>query len=218
MKKIIVVSLLMIFLTGCSVEYKVEIVNDKVNDKLILSDINETILKENGYELIGNLSDGLVIDGIDKDFNKEKDNFVSIGSYNFDEYNNELDRVENAMRAVSVRKEDEYIILEAFGNFNFFEANKSLDKIKLIIRSNHKLAETNADEIDGYNYIWNIDRFNYKDKIPSIKLYSDRYVFDYDGKLKKRIIEIVSIIAIILFVIFVVFSFINGKNKRANRI
>ena len=73
------------------------------------------------------------------------------------------------------------------------------------------MVENNADKVEkGYIYIWNIDRSNYKEKIPTLKLYTKKHVFNYENEFVIRVLTVIGIIAIIGGVGY---YYYNHKNK-----
>lgn len=223
MKKIILLLIICFLVTGCSVNYEVEIYNDKVNESVDFifkgsnskdetkQLFNDALLK---YEL-------LEMDRNYEPFYIKKEKKYSMHSlieYDFDDYKKQTSYFSNCCRAISFADNGKYITFKFLGYIKYFEQYDNLDEIKFTVKSNHKLVETNADEIDRYSYTWNLNRDNYKDVLPYIKLYSNKYVFDYSGNLMKRVIVIVSIVAIIVLVGSLSYGFIYVKGKNSNRI
>lgn len=216
----------LLLLTGCSANYNIEIYNDTINENIELYD-NSSISADDNKQKIETIfikyfdSTDMLYMRKFKTFSDEVKNryyLTEDSSYKLDEYQNQLEYFRNCCRSIELSDDGKYINFRTLGYFKWFEQYEELDSIQIKIKSNHKVKEHNADSTNRYEYIWNIDRYNYKDKIPSIKLYSNKYVFDYDGKFFKRIIYIILFIVIIIGIIGIGYIFIKQKNDRANQI
>ena len=82
------------------------------------------------------------------------------------------------------------------------------------MKTNHKVKQNNADEVDGYNYYWRINKGNYDDKNIYIMLYKDKYVFNYEGEAIPYIIGSIIIAILVLTVIIV----LRKKSKKNNNV
>ena len=110
----------------------------------------------------------------------------------------------------SVLNEHEYIVIST-NRENKCIAD-GVDEIKIHLKTNHKVKENNADEIDGYHYYWNINKSNYNDKNIYIMLYRDKYVFNYEGEAIPFIIGTV-LVAILIFIAIIVLRRKSTKNN-----
>ena len=88
-----------------------------------------------------------------------------------------------------------------------------LDELDIIIKSNHKLKETNADSINGYEYTWHFDQNNYKDGNVYLKLYKDKYVFNYENEFTIQIIIISAFVLTILISTFIIIRRVKKAGK-----
>ena len=108
--------------------------------------------------------------------------------------------------------EEDYIILST-NKFNKCIVDNNVDEIKIHLKTNHRVKENNADEIDKYNYYWNINKSNYDYKNIYIMLYRDKYVFNYEGEAIPYIIGSVIVAILILIVIIVLKRKSRNNNK-----
>jgi len=102
--------------------------------------------------------------------------------------------------------------------FNCFEHYKDLDKVTVMIKSNHKLIETNADKVDGYKYYWTIEKETKDDEKILLKLDSNKFVFNYEGSFVKKVLTIVGIIAIISLIGFITYKYFTKRSNKVNEI
>lgn len=227
MKKKLILLLFSVFLvTGCTANYNIEIYNKTINENIDLID-NTSISAQDNRDKIENIfikyhedTDMLYLREF-KEFTNEQKKVYSLSeksSYSFEEYQQELQYFRNCCRSVELSDDGNYINFRTLGYIKWFEKYEELDKIQIKVKSNHKVKEHNADKVNRYEYTWDIDRYNYQEKIPSLKLYSNKYVFDYEGKFMKRVIYFIVITVIIVSIVGGLYFHINEKNKNANQI
>ena len=226
-KKLIILGLLLLFTTGCSITYDVEIYNNKVNDKTEVvvptmtsgqatyNYVLDVVEKASGYPDLFYTRKFKPFDG--------KNGYHSIieeNSYkSFKEYYDSLYFVKSCCRTIDVSGDNQYIYYRALGYNQWFDKYSELDSIKLRVRSNHKLVETNADSVEkGYIYIWDINRSNYKSKIPYLKLHSNKYIFNYNNEFVNKVLTILIIVGIIVGVPGIICLVIKSKRSLVNKI
>ncbi len=116
--------------------------------------------------------------------------------------------------AHNVILEDNYILITTSNNFKCYDIYKELDNFDIVLKTNHKLIETNADEIDGYIYKWHVSKSNANNKPISIKLYKDKYVFNYEHEFTIK----VAIIALVILTILITAFIIRRRVKKAGEV
>ena len=213
---------LLILVSGCDATYHIEIVNDRVvenstyifapgnsmeppldqaNEYLYEYFENSDILYSRNYQ---NLSSGYGI--------------TSNNEYSLEEYIDESQVLRSCYVATNFNQTDEYITLKTTDQFQCFDDFEGLERVNLTIKTNHKIKEHNADEVNGFEYTWNITKENSENKPIILQMYSDKYVFNYDGKFWERLLKIVAIVAIIVIGVVIGVMMILSKMKKANKI
>lgn len=229
-KKIIIV-LIMIISTGCTIKYDIEITEDKrINENIEVVEKNE-IFKKIGTDnksYIDMMYDIYNENILYKSYNYKKiidnnDSGISAKKEykSFDEYLNHNDIRKTIFRFTNIEEENGIITYSATHLryeeiFNENETNFPYDTIEITIKLPFEVTETNADTInkeDG-KYTWIINK---NTKASEIKI-SFKNKISIDNKIKKyfknKILPI-TISASILFLIFIIL-FIN--HKRVNKI
>ena len=151
----------------------------------------------------------------------EKDNsfyYRINNNYKITDYKDRLDQFKDCCRTIDFSNDGKYITFRTLGYFNWFDKYDKIDELNIVVKSNHKVKEHNADEVGRYTYTWHINKDNYKEKIPSIKLYSDKYVFDYDGSFIKKVLTITGIVVIIGLVGFITYKYFSKRSNKVNEI
>lgn len=223
-KNIILFLIISPILFGCTAEYNLKIINDDYYESVNGFDINTNSLKKtveeelryNTFALNSQVADidtDEKIDGVSY-YNKklvEKDSLIGI-NYNF-RYNKE-------------NYYDSYIANQCYKKYSFInnnstyvistdDTNKCMDNVDTLtihINTNHKVKKSNADEVDGNDYYWNINKSNSKNKPIYFEYYKDKYIFD-SNKLIKIIVSVLIFIGGILIVSMVMIRKKNNNNK-----
>lgn len=223
-KKLVLISALFL-LTGCSATYEIEIYDDTINEKIDITDSTSSSaieVKEKIYNIFETKVGG--VDELARNFqpySDKKNNYYSIrenSTFKIEDYKNEVANITDCCRSIELSDDGDYIVFRTLGYFKWFEQYEDLDELTIRIKSNHKLVETNADEIHRYSYTWIINKDNYKEKIPYIKLYSDKYVFNYNNEFVKKVLPIVVITGIILGGSGITYFYLKKKNSKINEI
>ena len=218
MKKIIVI-LILLLLTGCTVKYNIEFENDKVNE-------NFTVYVDNSSESVSidYLTNNDFYAYINPEMIKYKKTikksnditkFNYLYSYNIDEYKNSM-ALSSCFKAYNIIKEEDYYLFSTSTGVKCMTSDAStiIDNLDIVIVSNHKLIETNADEIHDYKYVWHINKDNYESKSVNLKLYQNKYIFNYKHKFTNTILVIVFVGIVILLPIIS----LKIRRKRINKI
>lgn len=165
MKKNILLLLSILLLTGCTIDYNLEIKNNK-----IFEDISGSVLEEE-YELKEedtdvNLFYNLlffdqtpVLNGTDV-YNKNIENIDNGVKYNFKHtYKNDFDKsrvINSCFENVDIREEKDYYYVDLSGEFYCLYA----DKINVNVKTKYAVINHNADNIKDNTYTWIIDKNN----------------------------------------------------------
>ena len=235
MKKILILVVCLFLISGCNATYNVEIKDKKVIEKFEFIE-NNNLLLNSEYVKSDFGEDGLILykNAIEQEYKKES--YTSINSVNnfynkkkilndglgikykytfdIDNYNNST-IANNGFKYFSVlTEEDETYIISTSSGAIAFDEYEYLDNLTIHLKTNHKVKNNNADRVDNYNYYWEINKSNYKDKKIYIELYKDKYIFNYENNLVKIGIIILSI-AILSVIVIIIFR---QKSKKNNRI
>lgn len=167
MKKILYLIFILVFITGCNAEYNIEIKDNSVNEKLNISNVSSSKFdniyipvnyEDNDYTVYESKLDGIEY------YNINNNNNVTI-DYKFKYNNFQKSTLFNTCYENAVFTIDSYELLVSTSNeFLCYNDYEELDKVKVIIKSNYKYLDSNADEIDGDKYIWYINKENKNNK------------------------------------------------------
>lgn len=219
-KKFIFIILIILFMCGCSFKYEVEIKDNMVNEKKSIILSKSSVINNDIYLTIDKMAgkyfpsaDFLIGENTKEYYDNDDAIYEKLNNVSIEDYNN-AEIFSYCYDAHNVIKEDNYILISTSNVFKCFDIYDELDNVDIILKTNHKSMENNADEVDGYIYKWHITKDNYKNKNIYIKLYQDKYVFNYENEFVKKALVIGGVL-IFLTLIILVFVI---KKKRASEI
>lgn len=216
MRRNILMILFVLLLSGCSANYNLTIDKNVFKEELFVDGVSindkKSLVLPIEYDV-----DEYDVDEVkngDEGFYKYKigNNNFSL-SYSFNNDNFSYSKLLNSCyKKVFAGYIDNYYMITTTGSFSCFDNYSELDNVKVVIKSQYKLVNSNADSIEGFNYIWNIDRNNLDNGIFLQLDTSSR---------KKSIFELLGGNSIYIFIfqfililiLFVFFLFIRNVNK-----
>ena len=214
MKKIFLI-LVLLLLSGCSVDYNLLYIDDKITENIILIVDNESQIHELKKNDIYAIADVISLIKYNANYQSKKatyDYTYSLESFNRANYINQCFEAFGFVK----QNEKEYIFSTSKGfkcmNYSYIP----VDEYKVKITTNHEVIESNADIVKRNEYIWQIDTSNAENKS----------IYIHFGDIKKRTIldllyeNMVSIIIIgsILLVVASTIGYIVVKSKKNNEI
>ncbi len=214
--KELIIIIILVICSGCNAEYRIEF-----NDEKIKENLDVTVPKKMSIEDYKNSYENTIsVMGKNKFYNfdiTEKNNNVTL-NYNYEfttESFNSSYIADNCFETFKFLTNDENYYFIGQGSFKclYFRYDE-LDSLNITIQTNHKLVETNADEIKDDEYIWHINQNNYNNKTISLvvskEIVKQKFIIKY-----KEIITILLVVSAAFALAFIII-FIN--HKRVNRI
>ena len=203
MKKILLVGLL--FLTGCSVNYKMEFIDESINESIEFNNITSAqleALKQDTRYAIFNIYEQYPYN---TDFQELINKATYSYTYSVDNFKNAL-YLNDCFDASSFAKQQDNYILSTSKGFKCMSLDYYFaDEVQIQISTNHNVIENNADEIKNDKYIWLINNDNADTKQIYIK-FGDIKEMSIIEKIKHFIMDNLLAISIFgsLFVIIIV--------------
>lgn len=229
MKKLIILLLITIFLSGCSADYKLfyydgvysenlEITNLNNNENFVntVNDSFEKIFVVDYTNNYGDMNEQDVINNYST-YNKtlidENDKYGIKFNYDYKKQDNIINSniINNLFDSVMIN--DNYINI--YNSKNIFSYYDNLDNITIKFESDKNVKESNADEVRDNIYYWYINKDNYVNK--NIKI-----TFDNDSKFvsqyKKNVTSFLDyFIYIFLIFVLILILVIYNKVKKSNK-
>ena len=229
-KKVILLILVILLFSGCSVQYDLYINEDlTVNEKVTATEDTNSLRKNTGVDpknAANSIFKSYKIDGTQYSFStiEKNSNVTSTASTSFktlDEYEDYFKS--DIVKEVNITKKDNFVTLEYKQDVPLSTySSKSLvyDSIQVNINVPFKVTEENADIVKGNTYTWNIRK---DEDLKNMKLTFDTNetvdskIFNFGFfkiNVKYSVLAVVGFIAIILGIVLVVYI----RNKKNNQI
>lgn len=244
MKKLVLLSIGLFFLTGCSATYDIEIYNNQIKEDmefvntdssswdskvqygltyrdLIDSSVNYPYPVF--YDTVVDEDDTIKLEGVEYYHNTLISDRIQLGQklsyhkFTLDNFSNSS-IVKKCYQYFNIIEEGDNIILSTSLKNLCFQEYSMLDNITVHLKTNHKVLNNNADIVDGYHYTWNLTRENQDDAAIMITLKKDEYVFNYENEFFKKIIYIGAFVGIIIGVSGLVYYYFKTKRRNSNEI
>lgn len=209
MKKIIFL-IMILFLSGCTVNYDLYI-GEKFTDDLILLEDNEKLENIDYYDMtkndtfnIDNLSYQLTVFEGNFGYEREKITKADTSGYRY-KYTYNIDKMKeksmiyDCYDEINVVSEKKKIIINTSNEFKCFEKYDLLDEVVVNIHYGGELIDTNADSYKDGVYTWKVNKESYKNEkiYLELKRKNKNYTFNIFGGAIFGILTIVSIIVIL---------------------
>ena len=216
--KIILMIVCLLILSGCTATYEININDDKIIEKLRLIETNTTIfdketdtgwtLRETFQSLLDNDDEFSKSNYKVKSLNNDNQLGVEYSSSSSESVLNSS-ILNQCYTNPKVNVVDDVITIDTGNDFKCYEYYENLETVKVVLKTNHKVISTNADEQNGDTYIWNFS----KDSNKSINV----SYYKSDVKKSVNIKGIVIVLCIVSF-IGIVSYFVLKKMKKSNEI
>ena len=218
MKNKIIILLSLLLLTGCTVNYNLEINKDTLNET-----ITGTVTKEESSQDSNATGLSTVYSIINEDqkpvYNKEElyqkelkesgnnINYTFKYNYNIEDFVNST-IINTCFENKEIEEIDNYYSIRLSGNFYCLYSKK----INIAVTSNLKVASNNADKIKDNTYIWTIDK-----NTTDIELAVDKDT-PYTKPIKRGISNTFKIVCFIILIILSLITYLLYKKKNSSEI
>ena len=237
MNKRFLLLFMIIFCSGCSVKYEMNI--DSMNQ--LDEKINFYAESSSDRDKIGEFDQFIPIDYHADDYSVFEKRLEGTKYYNFSRrndnsnmrfsYSYDIDSVKDdffahrcfeyvTFKKNSVgNKKDSEIILSTSKKFLCFKYYDNLENVDVSIYSKYKLKDTNADEVGHHKYIWHFNRNNGNDKFIYLLLdATDRDLSFWESLLEGNSFSIFAIAVVILIFSGIIFMLFKKKGQIRNKI
>lgn len=216
--KIVVVFVVLLLLTGCTINYDLTINENSIDEK-ISGSVNKSEYQLNDedtspnlfYTLINSDVPALVVgdDLYKKDISELEDKLNYNYSYT---YNNNFDKsriINSCFENRIISETDKYYHIKLSGKFYCLYS----DKININVTSNYEVIDNNADKINGNKYVWTIDNSNDVDILLTISKEEK-----YEEPVKAKMFSTFQIVGLIVFALLTIITYILYKRKNSGKI
>lgn len=219
MKKVILLLMCIFLLTGCTVNYSLDINDNSIKESASLKISKETLGSE-GLAIIKENKDKLTKDGVPyyKKQVTEGFNDVTIKyTHNYEDLDISSSKFLNqCFRSGKSTIENGVLIIETQAPFQCYNkyGTEKITEATIVINTKLNVLENNADEVNGNKYIWNITADNYYEKTILIKMSMPKG----NGYLLNDNKTIIMVGISIIVIIFIGIIYMLIRSKKNNKI
>lgn len=239
--KLLILCLFVLLMTGCNVNYTIEIKDKKVIENF---DISETDVEKANYKIAGETSFQDIVMSYNgnkelltsydmlnsetgcsscKTYNKntiisdEEIALIFTTEHTFEEYKDSAIANEY-LPGFNVEYDDEKITISGGTNWNFLNDYEYLDEVVITVKTDYEVTSTNAEKESSGVYVWRISK-DKQNKSLSMIINTTKKSNDINsGTNPKMFITILLVLLlIILFSLLVVYSLFQ-KKRNLNRL
>lgn len=195
-------SLLICLLTGCTAQYDLKFNNNTIREKVTIDASDSNMTSDEIEEM---LSDYTVQDSSSRQshsvtFNEKNKKIELSNTYQVNNYASSL-LLRQCYTAYNFFESDDYYDLTTSNQFNCNPFDYMvIDEVQIRIKTNHKVMKHNADLVENNTYIWVIDKDNKEDKPIQIR-FSKETKSSYIGLIILGIIVIIVAITMLIAMI-----------------
>lgn len=227
--KYIVILLSVLLLSGCSIEYQIDLdkkLNVKENIKL-LPTTSEDIEKFKEFNLFVPINKEVDDYSAFTEKIKDIEYYKSKISNKQIEFEYEFDKdtyinssfVNNAYEFISITPVNNALVLSTSKEFLLFDNYDNLEEVKITINSKYKLIKSNADEERKHSYTWIINKENAYGKNIYLKLDTSIEDLTILEKIENGDYLNIFTISLLLFIIgFIIYIILKRKGEKRDQI
>ena len=216
--KIVLLIVILLSLTGCSFEYNMKIDTNTISEENIvyIPNTDKNDIKQEVEKLVSRYTGPTNSLGMYKQsVIEDNNNFGMSYKKNYDtlnDYNNSLS-FSICYDNYKLIKEKDKIVMSTSKRFNCFNKYSELDDVTINIDSSLEVESSNADEVNGNIYTWNINKSNADNKPINIVLKPNT-----EQKEKQRQLSVVLLVIAAFILLGIIVFLIRTRGKRKNKI
>lgn len=217
MKKLLLI-LLLVSLTGCSVDYNLEFNGNTFVENIKIGKFEKNDIPEFDYLQM------YAIDNLDNqefyDVNYFNKYLTLKYKYDYDEF-----RLSNVFNSCydnsSITYDDNYYYIITSDKFECLDyLGYSSDEVIINFKTDYLVEESNADVIKGKVHTWIVNADNYNDKKIRLKIHKEKYYNNsfWDNLREGKYINSFTIFSLMFIVLFVICYLLKKKGDIKNKI
>ena len=246
MKKIYLLLIALVFLTGCSATYNLKLDGNHISENIYTSVSSDELNKEYYGETIDSKMEHIYNHPYPLRYNDytpgySDDEVPQYGQYSiisYDYNSNNSSKILNAIGnftfedfeySTAVNMCYDYVLVKREGYESSiytssvakcFENYDYLDEVTINITLENTVTETNADMVDGNVYTWKINRDNYSSKSIEIVFQTNSQNVDEEQSIfsNNQALILIIVVASILILAGLVYLYLSLRNKKANKL
>lgn len=223
MKKIFIIFIMLFLLTGCDVEYNINLTNDdKIHEEFNVF-LDKNVDDESNVEYLLNYEPYAILNKDEfKKYNKEivEEDSLITGKYSYTYYISDYKSSQLFKKCYDlsgIKQDDKYYYISTSGKFHCLVYDYiPVDKITINFETDYVVSKHNADYVENHIYTWVIDDSNFENK--PINIVVDKTKIEVKKEDNFDGIKILTIVTGIVFtigiIIVLIIKFIGSKKNK----
>lgn len=213
MKKIIILLITTILLTGCQTTYDINFTNNNIQDVITIQTESTKVNNATSNQIeefqqkLGDWERGYEFYKRELFTEENKTGYKYTYNFKYEEYD-AMSQLRKCYDDFELTYNNKIITLKTSNEFLCQSYYKDIDNITINIKSDYQIIDSNADKKKNNTHTWNINKNNYQNKPIEFTINKLR---KNNKEIKNNIFDIKSIIIIILFIFLII---IYKKRKR----
>lgn len=209
--KILILSVLLLMVCGCDVEYSINIRGNKVSEKAIFPNNGNYTYDNLQYNIYYDVNAGKKYDAkITKNkiiLSNKKSDFKTFSANN--KYSFCFDKIDSV-------DTKEYYTLGTSEGFKCMRYDDTpIDSVTVVLKTFNKVIEHNADDTRFGKYIWYFDNYNYKNKRVYFSVKKSDYLWYYRYR---GLILGLSGVLVLVIIASIIMKIFKDKSNKENKI
>ena len=218
MKKIIILLITTILLTGCNATYDIKFTENNIKDsikiytnsKKVQTATENTIT--NFTDQLGNWERGYEYYKRELYTTDKITGYNYTYTFNYDEYD-AMSQLRKCYKDFELNYEENTITLKTSNEFLCNNYYQEVNSLELNISSEYQIISSNADTKSNNIHTWKINKNNYKNKPIELTI-SKKTSYIEENTTKKNKLDLQAILTIIIFILLIIVLFIRRKDQK----
>lgn len=218
MKKIIILLITTILLTGCNVTYDIKFTENNIKDsikiytnsKKVQTATENTIT--NFTDQLGNWERGYEYYKRELYTTDKITGYNYTYTFNYDEYD-AMSQLRKCYKDFELNYEENTITLKTSNEFLCNNYYQEVNSLELNISSEYQIISSNADTKSNNIHTWKINKNNYKNKPIELTI-SKKTSYIEENTTKKNKLDLQAILTIVIFILLIIVLFIRRKDQK----
>ncbi len=218
MKKIIILCITTILLTGCNATYNINFTKNKIEDSIKIYTNNKNVqnatkeVTEKFSEQLGNWERGYEFYKREIYATDKITGYEYTYNFNYEEYD-AMSQLRKCYKDFELNYEKDTITINTSKEFLCQIYYPEVNSLELNITSEYEILNSNADKKKNNTHTWNINKTNYKQKPINITI-SKVKKQQNNPQNKKNKLDIQAILTITIFILLIIVLIIRKKDQK----
>lgn len=219
MKKIIILLITSLLLTGCNATYNINITNNQINDSIKIYTKNSNVQNATDTMIntftdqLGNWERGYEYYKRELYTTDKITGYNYTYNFNYNEYD-AMSQIRKCYKDFEFKYENNTITIKTSNEFLCKSYYQEVNSLELNISSEYKIIKSNADIKKDNIHTWKINKTNYKNRPINITIEKNTKYNNNNKDKKNTKMNIQTILTIIIFILLIIVFIIRKKDQK----